>query len=580
MYVMRTQIMTTLWTTRRRGIRAAFVIPLLVLWSGIFSPVRPVTRTTRVAPGDTALRSRALHLLNRLSFGARPRDVERVLALGFDRYLEEQLHPERIPDGALEKRVSGYEILHKSPAELARVYAGVVRERREAQRSGAAGRTDRAMEPGDRPAARGGMTDNPLRRLLGEYQQVTLTRAVLSERQLYEVMVDFWTNHFNVFIGKGADRFLLPGYIEETIRPRALGKFEDLLLATAQSPAMLFYLDNAQSVAPGSRPPRLEAARARRGPRGRRWGTGRMDSVMAQVESRMPKGINENYAREVMELHTLGVDGGYTQQDVENLARILTGWSISRTRRDPDFVFNDWAHDRGAKVFLGREFPPGQGHSEGMTALRLLARHPATMRHVSSKLCARFVSDDASDGCVDAGVHAWQRTGGDIREVVRAIVTSPEFWHAQNRAAKIKTPMEFVVSAMRAVGAEPDSAPGLGQVLVRLGQPLFGQQAPTGYPETQDSWVNAGALLQRMNVALGLATGRLPGAIVSLDAIAPVEGDIGHIIEVVNATVLNGSASPGTLLAMRHRVSDISTPDQRRAMIVALALGSPDFQKQ
>jgi uncharacterized protein (DUF1800 family) len=577
---MRRERVTRAAITRVLTLRGALLLPFLALLPPHRAPGRVAPGLNAAAPFDTAQRARALHLLNRLTFGPRPGDVDRVSAMGIERYLDEQLYPERIPDLTLEQRLGTYDVLEKTPADLARVFAGVVRERREAQRS-RADSSDRPMDPGDRR----GMAGNPMRRLLGEYQQVTMVRAVLSDRQLYEVMVDFWSNHFNVFIGKGADRFLLPGYIEQTIRPRALGTFEDLLLATAQSPAMLFYLDNAQSVAPGSRPPRLDrlqAARAQRGRIARRGAAGnaRMDSVRAQVEARVPKGINENYARELMELHTLGVDGGYTQKDVENLARILTGWSIARTRQSPEFVFNDWAHDRGAKTLLGRAFPSGHGQDEGLAALRMLARHPSTMRHVTTKLCARFVSDDVSDGCVDAGVRAWQRTGGDIREVIRAIVTSPEFWEAQNRASKIKTPLEFVVSAVRAVGGEPDSSLALAQVVARLGQPLFGQQAPTGYPETRESWVNAGALLQRMNVALGLATGRLPGTTVRLDAIAPGNDDIEKIVQAVNATVLNGTGSANTLGTLRHQAADLTSADQRRAMIVALALGSPEFQKQ
>src|SRR5205814_10315783 len=222
-------------------------------------------------------------------------------------------------------------------------------------------------------------------------------------------MVDFWTNHFNVYVAKGADRFLTPDYIEHTIRPHAMGRFEDLLIATAQSPAMLFYLDNWESVAPGASPPFPLSAR-RRGGQGVRTA---------------PKGINENYARELLELHTLGVDGGYSQRDVIEVARIFTGWSIAPPPRGGGFEFHDWAHDRGAKTVLGVAFPAGHGEDEALRLLTLLASSPATMHHVSRRLCARFVADDPPDGCVDAAVAAWQRTGGDIREVLRAILHSP-----------------------------------------------------------------------------------------------------------------------------------------------------------
>jgi hypothetical protein len=217
---------------------------------------------------------------------------------------------------------------------------------------------------------------------------------------------------------------------------------------------------------------------------------------------------------------------------------------------------------------------------EGVAALKMLARNPATMRHISSKLCARFVSDSPSDGCIDAGVHAWERTGGDIREVVRAIVRSAEFWDATNRGSKIKTPLEFVVSAVRAVGAEPDSSLALAQVVGRLGQPLFGQQPPTGYPETQESWVNAGALLQRMNVALGMAGNHVPGTRVDLDGIIPATDDTEQMIVTTNAKVLSGAASPNTLKTMHDQTADLPNAEAKRAMIVGLALGSPEFQRQ
>src|SRR6266446_1190601 len=292
-----------------------------------------------------------------------------------------------------------------------------------------------------RPPGAGPMRE--FRELGGELQQLAIVRAAVSERQLREVMVDFWTNHFNVFVGKGADRFLLPSYIEETIRPRALGNFADLLIATAESPAMLFYLDNAQSVAPGSAPPPPRRSSFAR----RRFGM----NEMPQERRQRPTGINENYARELLELHTLGVDGGYTQQDIIEVARIFTGWSIEPPERGAGFVFRDWAHDRGTKHVFGLTFPD-DGKDEGIRLLKFLAEQHATMHHVSAKLCARIVADEPPDGCIDAAVAAWQKTHGDIRAVVRAIVTSPDFWSAQAIGTKVKTPFEFVVSAVRATG--------------------------------------------------------------------------------------------------------------------------------
>jgi len=536
------------------------------------------------SPADSVERARALHVLNRLTFGPRPGDVDRVVAMGVDRYIEQQLNPEKIRDDQVARHLARLKVLRTGPEDLARIYLEEQRARLERQR--AAG-PDSVADTRRMLPERQDVALSPARRLAGEFQQAAVVRATLSERQLYEVMADFWTNHFNVFLAKGADRFLMPEYIERTIRPNVLGRFEDLLVATAHSPAMLFYLDNVQSVTPGARPPQLERLeRARRAmARGRpgrfpgRADPRQLDSLKARIEQRIPQGLNENYARELLELHTLGVDGGYTQQDVINAARILTGWSMTPPPQGARFVFNDWAHDRGEKVVVGRFFPAGRGEEEGEELLRFLARHPSTMRHVSAKLCARFVADDPPDGCIDAGVHAWERTGGDIPEVLRAIFQSPEFWAPAYRGAKVKTPLEFVVSAVRAVGGEPDTTLALAQVVSRLGQPLYLQPPPTGYPETQDSWVNSGALLERLNIALGIAAGRAPGAVVDAQALIPAWTDSYELADFVNRRVLNGTASLNTLRVMREQTADLP-PDRARVVALGLALGSPEFQRQ
>jgi uncharacterized protein (DUF1800 family) len=376
-------------------------------------------------------------------------------------------------------------------------------------------------------------------------------------------MVDFWTNHFNVYFAKGADRFLTPDYIEHTIRPRAMGKFEDLLIATAKSPAMLFYLDNWQSVAPGASPPRPVSTLRRRG----------------QGAKRMPNGINENYARELLELHTLGVDGGYTQHDVIDVARILTGWSIERPQQGGDFEFHGWAHDRGEKEVLGVRFESGHDMDEGIRLLKLLANHPATMHHVSRKLCERFVNDDPPDGCVDDAVAAWKRSSGDMREVLRAIFHGPDFWAAENVRAKIKTSLEFVVSAVRAAAAEPDTSPRLAQVVARLGEPLYLHVAPDGYSEREAAWVNSGALLDRMNAAVALAAGKLRGVTVVLDSIVAT-GDADQLIGAINERILGGTMSENTKQVLKRQLAGISDPMQARALAVGLAIGGPEFQRQ
>ena len=522
------------------------------------------------APPAAALTARdsAFHALNRLAYGPRPGEVDSVARYGVMRWIERQLDPDGIDDKALERREHDFKILDYHRANLAERFRDVQRERQRMQRElGAAADT---VRPDNLPKPM-----REFRQLDGELQQLAVVRAALSERQLREVMVDFWTNHFNVFVGKGADRFLLPSYIEQTIRPRVLGRFEDLLIAAAESPAMLFYLDNAQSVAPGSTPPRPFRPFSPFFGR-RRFG---MNEMPEDRRRRQQTGINENYARELLELHTLGVDGGYTQQDVIEVARIFTGWSIEPLERGAGFVFRDWAHDQGTKHVSGLT-SHDDGKDEGVRLLKFLAMQHATMYHVSAKLCARFVADEPPDGCVDAAVAAWQKTRGDIRAVLRAIFTSPDFWAPQVVRAKVKTPFEFVVSAVRAVSADPDTTPRLAQVVARLGEPLYQQPAPTGYAETEAHWVNSGALLARMNAAVALAGGHLPGIDANLDAVIPATTDHSLLVDMVDKRIIGGTMSAHTRIVILEQLTDVADPLQARALAVGLAIGGPDFQKQ
>ena len=525
-----------------------------------------------------APRDSALHALNRLAYGPQPGEVERVGSEGVMHWIDRQLSPETIDDDGLARREHEFRIFEYDRRDLAGVYAEMQRERRERLQRG----DTAAAKADDAPLAQRG------RRLARQFEQLAVVRAARSERQLYEIMVDFWFNHFNVYAAKGADRFLTPDYLEHVIRPRAMGKFSDLLIATAESPAMLFYLDNWESVAPGSVPPNTMRASIR--PFfGRRPGLfgpppmrdpAQQDSARRRAAQRMPKGINENYARELLELHTLGVDGGYTQHDVIEVARIFTGWSIKQPQQGGDFEFHDWAHDRGEKQVLGIQFPGGHGKDEGIRLLRLLANHPATMHHVSSQLCQRFVNDRPPDGCVDDAVAAWKRSDGDIREVLRAIFTGPDFWARENVRAKVKTPLEFVVSAARALAVEPDTAPQLAQIVARLGEPLFLHVAPDGYPEMQDAWVNSGALLDRMNAAVALAAGKLPAVVVNLDSLVVSSTDPEQLVAAVDHQILSGTMSENTKRVIARQVVDIRDPAQARALAVGLALGGPEFQKQ
>lgn len=515
----------------------------------------------RPTPTRQALTSAdsAAILLNRLAYGPRPGDIQRVASMGALRWLDAQLKPGKDP--ARERVEQGFEILKLDREELAQRFISA----RMARRVQRADSTRKGADPAMRE----------MRDLGAEFQQLAVARAVVAENQLQEILVDFWINHFNIFLGKNVERYLMPSYVEEVIRPRALGRFEDLLIATAESPAMMVYLDNTLSVAEGSVPPQLAKAEARN----RRRGSEHADSMLTKLKARMPVGINENYARELFELHTLGVDGGYTQKDVEEAARVFTGWGVEPPRRGGGFVYREWAHDRGEKTVLGRRFPAGGGREQGTELLKMLARNPSTMLHVTTLLCQRLVSDDPPAGAIDAGVRAWQKSDGSIREVVRAIVTSPEFWAEARARSKFKTPLEFVVSSIRAVDGTVGDEPGPARAVARLGEPLYLQQVPTGYEETEAAWANSAALFERMNVAVAIAAGKLPGVHVDLDRVVPETADPDALVRRVDETLLAGSMSPRTVSVIRREIGDLG-PREARALAVGLVLGGPEFQLQ
>jgi uncharacterized protein (DUF1800 family) len=535
--------------------------PLLVLILCAASPAAAQT------PADSAR-----HVLNRLTFGPTPRLIDSVTKEGSLRWADRLLAGARPVDPDLARREALFDPARFEADVLAERLETARRERRQQQ-----GRQD-----GDTvmvPRGRSPMASGP-GRTLAAFQQLTVVRAISARDQLSEVMADFWTNHFNIYLDKGLDRALLPEFIQQTIRPLALGRFEDLLLATARSPAMLFYLDNVRSVRPGATPPQLARLDQPRRRPGRTASGSARDSVRARILERMPTGINENYARELLELHTLGVDGGYTQQDVTEVARILTGWGMRPPNRGTGFEYHSWAHDEGAKTVLGLRFPPGGGEVEGKLLIRLLATHPATMHHVSRKLCARFVADDPPDGCVDDAVRAWEASGGEILAVLRAIVHSPDFWSPRAMNAKVKSPLEFVVSAARALAIDPDTLPALAQAVGRLGQPLYRQASPAGYPEREDDWANSGALLERMNLAVALAGGRIPGARPRLETLAPDGANPAALLDAIDHALFGGGMSRTTRDAIEREVADLGNPDEARALAVGLALGSPEFQRQ
>ena len=498
--------------------RKAFVplvaaIPLVILAVGYFA-----SGPAHAAAWPTDDKTIA-HILDRLGYGARPGDIEKVRELGVENYIERQLHPELIDNGRLEARLEPLKTLGMSNAELAREYFLPALQQKRQQKQTQAGTSQDSTGPD--AVSRMPMSPEMLkqRQVIVELSEQKLLRAVYSERQLEEVLTDFWFNHFNVFAGKGADRMMLTEYERDAIRPNVLGSFRTLLGATAHSPAMLFYLDNWMSADPnGLHLTQADARRQRN--RNRLLGVRRPDlaDLVAQQQQNRPVGLNENYGRELMELHTLGVDGGYTQQDVVEVARALTGWTIDRPRMGGEFRFDARMHDPGEKHVLGQVIKAGGGENDGERVLDILARHPSTAKFISTKLARRFVSDQPPQALIDRAAKRFLATNGDIREVVRIIIESPEFFSADARGAKIKTPFEFVVSALRASSAEVRAAQGLMRSLQELGMPLYQAQPPTGYADTADAWVNTGGLVSRMNFAVSLADNRVPGVRVGTSA--------------------------------------------------------------
>ena len=474
------------------------------------------------------------HALDRLTFGPRPGDYEQIQQTGLAKWIDLQLNPEKLEENpALETRLA-------------------------------------QLESNPPPEAAAGKPEMVAALDLSEER---ILRAVYSTHQLQELLVDFWYNHFNVFLNKGADRFLVPAYEREAIRPHVFGKFYDLLLATAQSPAMLFYLDNWQSVGPAS----LAAQRS-------------------QIARKVKRGLNENYGRELLELHTLGVDGGYTQQDVINVARCFTGWTIANPRQGGTFKYNDRMHDKGPKHVLGNEIPPGGGMDDGLKVLEILAHYPSTARFISLKLAQRFVADDPPPSLVNRMADTFLRTGGDLRRVMAVMLRSPEFWSEGACRAKIKMPFEMIASAARATNADVASAVILVRELRKMGEPLYRKAEPTGYSSANAEWVSSSSLLERMNFALALTRNRLPGVRVDLSPWQELAQN--DPLEVARS-ILGRDPGAETRAAIEKELeatppaSEISNPQPEQqpsargaaplardtSLIAALVIGSPDFQR-
>jgi uncharacterized protein (DUF1800 family) len=496
---------------RRLALALALVVVPSGLWGGGAAP----------ATDDATI----VHVLNRLTWGPRPGDVEALRAKGLERWIDAQLHPERIDDSAVEKRVAALETHGLSSEELLKGYELPREAKREIQKRRAelgegASEMDQGRARRELVQKYGSQMQGSPRQVIAELQESKLLRATLSERQLDEVLVDFWLNHFNVYAQKGPVRFLAADH-ERAIRAHAWGRFEDLLVATAKSPAMLFYLDNWLSADP--------AAAARRSERVRRFGprmARRADVTPEEMREALGRrsGLNENYARELLELHTLGVDGGYTQKDVTEVARAFTGWTIRGLRQNaPVFAFDARLHDPADKLVLGRTVKAA-GEAEGREILHRLATSPTTARFISWKLARRLVADDPPAALVDRAAATFERTGGrdprgrpHDRDGARVLC-------ADVRQAKLKTPLEFVVSAVRASGASVASARELAKRVADMGMPLYLQQPPTGYKDTAEAWVSTSGLVARLNFALDLSAGRIPGIELPPSAFAPTPG--------------------------------------------------------
>jgi hypothetical protein len=716
-------------------------LAIFLLSMSFVSTVAPLLAKKKEKPlSDSNDRRRAVHALNRLTFGPRPGDVQRVMAMGIDRWIDLQLHPEKIDDSALNTRLEPLRTLRMNTKELAeefpdgqeinQVKSGkkpmpsdavlrmvyevqIARQQERKERlqeavkntnsaaldrassativgssqsaatdgenagmnpaqagdlavggslMGASGASDITMSkaspniapekedqarprdeklyidldvqqlrslPADQrfkkilnmpPSAqlaiadslRGGKSqefleglppkqketllsmNNPAGVVTGELAQAKLLRAIYSERQLQEVMTDFWFNHFNVFVDKGVDRLLVTSYERDVIRPKALGKFEDLLVATAKSPAMLFYLDNWLSVGPDSPqalgiPPHVNRSPASNRPR--------------PNPGKRRNGLNENYGRELLELHTLSVNGGYSQRDVTEVAKVFTGWTIDKPYQGGEFKFDPRMHEPGPQLVLGHRIKP-KGEGEGLEVLHKLATSPQTAHFVSLKLAERFVTDDPPPVLVDRLAKTFLKKKGDIREVLTVLFRSPEFWDDGTYRAKVKTPLEFVASAVRATGAEVDDGSALTRQLNNMGMPLYSAQPPTGYSMKAEAWVSSSALLNRMNFALALTSGKvkgvkvdvaqlavttppnLPDSVLALSTLERIllEGDISKqthdsITTQLNSGAVNiAQANQDNKTGARKAVAGFRPPDV--STIAGLLLGSPEFQRR
>ena len=672
---------STSYIHRLAALAAIFTMlsPALVVRANTNTALKPLTEDQKI-----------LHVLNRLGFGVRPGDVEKVKAIGLQKYIDQQLNPSSIADPVADAKVKNLGIFNMTTSELFAKYPnpGALLKQLEGgkaaqanaqnQKNAAAGvAQDQAeMTDAQKKERRGKIQElyakydlKPAGQILPEIVANRMLRAVYSERQLQEVMVDFWQNHFNVFAGKAAVRWYIPSYERDVLRPNALGNFKDLLVGTAKHPAMLFYLDNFESISPDAQ----QGGNGQNAKRAQQYlqNGGQMTPQMrerikqqtgatdAQIDQRIkdagknqqaapkqqaPKGgINENYARELMELHTLGVDNGYTQKDIIEVAKCFTGWTIADPRgyrksaasmiegkedkrmdrlqrqtgvpddvESGEFFFNPRWHDNGDKMFMGQKINEG-GVKDGMKVLDMLVASPYTAKFIARKLAVKFVNDNPSEGLVSRVADAFHNSNGDIKTTLKALFSDKEFFAPENYRAKIKSPFELAISSVRTLGADTNASGAMIAMLNKLGEVPYGYQAPTGYPDTAEDWVNTGALLERLNFAVAIASNRIPGTRVDLNGYNGKDNK--QILDKAISTILDGEISVGTRAMLAKQIEQplpevkagsemsdqVDVPNMRGGQqggqnrqarllnpsgnpevfkVVSLVLGTPEFQRQ
>ena len=608
---------------RRFGRLGAMIAPLLA--GVLLVPASFASLAVQRAKKSSSMTAdqRVAHVLSRLTFGARPGDFEKVKAMGVQAFINQQLDPDAIDNTAVIAKLRKLPTLNMATPVIIDQYTppkpavsptpAVAKpevmtapdmktapnsQTLQAPPNASAPSMQNAMSPkpenlgktptiqtsAPTPAPKPTPTPPPKnpQMVVTDLQRGKLLRAVYSDQQLYELMVDFWENHFSIFANKDDDRYLLTSFDRETIRPFALARFRDLLGATAHSPAMLFYLDNWRSSVPRPYPAR--------------------NGKPAGVDG----GLNENYARELMELHTLGVDGGYTQKDVQEVARCFSGWTIEKPNAEGLFLYRPGLHDDGEKVVLGHKILAGGGIADGERVLDILATHPSTARFVATKLARRFISDDPPSSVIDRAAAVFLKTDGSIRETLRAIVTSPEFFSTAAYRAKVRSPFEYAAAALRATSAETDGDRPVLDFIGRMGQPLFGRITPDGYSDRAEQWLSSGAMVARLNFAVAVATNRLKGT--RVDAANVLPGiDLTEKNEVaahLTQLILTGDTSAETRTALEKvwKSESPTVPSDRNggsvpasfspqaqatpaaanyvSELMALLIGSPEFQRR